>query len=308
MRLTEASESDALSLALAGLSWPSWTSGVWSVDYGWNEFVDAGTAGVYAIQQGRCEFASPSALEAPVEAVAGDVILFPHGAQHTLTAVQPPHPSLMPRDTFSPLGDDEPPLVVVYGHFRPQRLGDNPLHGSLSSFLHLNTANHTSLQEMPKLIEMIVAEAAARRPGHDAIMNQLIQVMFHQSLRAFTLQRTASNDTSNPLYDDSAIGLVVGLLHAQPEKAWTVASLARWVRMSRSAFSERFREVVGKPPLQFLTELRMQRACELLTTTELGVKQIASMVGYESPSSFTNAFKRLIGVSPITWRQQGVIA
>jgi AraC-like DNA-binding protein len=153
------------------------------------------------------------------------------------------------------------------------------------------------------------AEQRAGQPGWQAIVNQYVQILFHQTLRAFvSCGKTApepsdvgSADTSS-LVTDPIIGLVVGLLHAQPDKPWTVASLARWVNMSRSAFSERFREVVGSPPLHYLTELRMARACELLKGSDLGVKQIAGLVGYESPSSFTNAFKRWHGVSPATYR------
>ena len=132
-----------------------------------------------------------------------------------------------------------------------------------------------------------------QRPGWQAVVRPLVQLTFYQTLRTF-MSRAESvahgqGDASFNLVTDPAIGLVVGLLHGQPGDPWTVATLAKSINMSRSAFSERFRDAVGQPPLQYLTTLRMQRAGELLATTDLGVKQIANVVGYESPSSFTNA-------------------
>jgi AraC-like DNA-binding protein len=77
------------------------------------------------------------------------------------------------------------------------------------------------------------------------------------------------------------------------------------LRSAKSAFSERFREVVGKPPLQYLTEYRIRKACQLLRDTRLGVKEISSQVGYDSASSFSNAFKRWMGKSPGAFRRNG---
>ena len=114
-------------------------------------------------------------------------------------------------------------------------------------------------------------------------------------------EATKSELLASPIFDPFIRPALV-LIHSEPDKPWTVANLARHVQMSRSAFSDRFRDVVGVPPLQYLTQFRMRRACELLCNSKLGVKQIAAMVGYESPSSFTSAFKRITGASPASYR------
>ncbi len=197
---------------------------------------------------------------------------------------------------------------LIFGHLPRQAGGANPLNGHLLAFVHLHMADYEGLAQSEPLLDAIELEQRNRRPGWHAIVNQLIQTLFCQGLRAFASQHAngsaAAHGNQASLVTDPIIGLVVGLLHSQPEKPWTVASLARWVNMSRSAFSERFREVVGKPPLQYLTQVRMGRACELLARSDLGVKQIAGLVGYESPSSFTNAFKRWNGVSPVAYRDE----
>ena len=91
-------------------------------------------------------------------------------------------------------------------------------------------------------------------------------------------------------------------LHGSPERQWTVAELASDVAVSRSLLDERFRQVLGRSPIRYLTEWRMHLADELLATTELGVATVARRVGYDSEESFSRAFKRARGLSPSHWR------
>ena len=237
------------------------------------------------------------------------MLLFPHGSPHVIGCredsrgldfdefiqTRPPQSEFRTR----------PSTRIMYGHYVVREADRNPLRGHLSSFLHLRRTDHPQLSACDALVRIIEAEQQTERAGWQAIASQLTQVVFHQALRMF-VSAHQSQDGNSPshaqLVTDPAIGLVVGLLHAQLEKPWTVISLARWVGMSRSAFSERFRVATGKPPLQYLTEVRMARACYLLRQSDLGIKQIAATVGYESPSSFTNAFKRWNRVSPASFR------
>ena len=101
---------------------------------------------------------------------------------------------------------------------------------------------------------------------------------------------------------DPDMGPAVALMHSQPDAPWTVASLAERVAMSRSVFSARFTALVGKPPLQYLSEWRMQKASHLLRTTRDELKEVAAKVGYESPSAFSKAFTRWAGVAPSVYR------
>ena len=84
----------------------------------------------------------------------------------------------------------------------------------------------------------------------------------------------------------------LSLLHGAPERKWTVAELAVGAAVSRSLLDERFRQVLGRSPIRYLTEWRMHLAEELLATTDLGVAAIARRVGYESEEAFSRAFKR----------------
>ena len=94
----------------------------------------------------------------------------------------------------------------------------------------------------------------------------------------------------------------LALLHGSPERKWTVAELASGAAVSRSLLDERFRQVLARSPIRYLTEWRMHLAEELLATTDLGVVTVARRVGYDSEEAFSRAFKRARGLSPSYWR------
>jgi AraC-like DNA-binding protein len=102
---------------------------------------------------------------------------------------------------------------------------------------------------------------------------------------------------------DPVVGPAMALIHENPDRKWTVAGLAAAGNVSVSLLDERFREVLGRPPIRYLTGWRMHVAQDLLTSTDLGVGSIARRVGYESEEAFSRAFKRAHGESPSIWRR-----
>ena len=101
-----------------------------------------------------------------------------------------------------------------------------------------------------------------------------------------------------------AVARALALLHAEPGRDWTLDALAERVGASRSVLAERFAQYVGLPPMQYLTQWRMQLAARLLVESETAkVAAIAEAVGYESEAAFVRAFKRSAGVTPAAWRQ-----
>jgi AraC-like DNA-binding protein len=95
-------------------------------------------------------------------------------------------------------------------------------------------------------------------------------------------------------------------MHNAPATEWTVDELGRQVGLSRSALHERFAEMIGQPPMQYLTNWRMQVAAALLRDTNATVASVAQDVGYDSEAAFARAFKRLVGKPPAAWRRQTV--
>jgi AraC-like DNA-binding protein len=95
-------------------------------------------------------------------------------------------------------------------------------------------------------------------------------------------------------------------LHGTPAQRWTLATLAARAGASRSVLAERFTLCVGQPPIQYLTQWRMQLATHLLAEPGAKVVAVAAAVGYESEAAFSRAFEKCAGVSPAVWRQRSV--
>ena len=102
---------------------------------------------------------------------------------------------------------------------------------------------------------------------------------------------------------DRHVGRAIGLLHERPAEPWTIDELGRQIGLSRSTLHERFVQLVGQPPMQYLTNWRMQCGARLLREGQATVATIAQEVGYDSEAAFARAFKRLVGQPPAAWRR-----
>lgn len=122
-------------------------------------------------------------------------------------------------------------------------------------------------------------------------------------LTEFALRQ--NDDTWRGRRDDARIRHVVMLMRIHFERRWTLGALAAEARMSRSVFAQRFRAVVGVPPLQYLKRLRINRAAEMITTTDLPINRVAARVGYQTDSAFSRAFSSEMGQSPVHFRKTG---
>jgi AraC-like DNA-binding protein len=103
---------------------------------------------------------------------------------------------------------------------------------------------------------------------------------------------------------DRIVGKVLGAMHLHPNQDWTLEALARVANTSRSVLSERFHQLVGSPPMQYLTQLRLALAASLLASSEMPLLRIAEDVGYQTDTAFIRAFRRQYGMPPAAWRRQ----
>ncbi len=97
---------------------------------------------------------------------------------------------------------------------------------------------------------------------------------------------------------DRQLAIVIGAVHAEPARRWTLQELAERACMSRSAFAQKFKDVVGMTPMEYLVRWRMLLAADRLENSNEPVSAIALSLGYESESAFSTAFKREMGESP----------
>ncbi|MEZ4571760.1 MAG: AraC family transcriptional regulator [Thermomicrobiales bacterium] len=142
------------------------------------------------------------------------------------------------------------------------------------------------------------------RPGSETIVTRLADILVVQAIRAWIEQDPAARSGWLGALQRPQVGRAIAMIHREPARDWTVASLASEVAMSRSAFAARFSEMTGEPPMQYVTGWRMQLAEIGLREDGATVGELAQL-GYRSEAAFSRAFKRHSGVSPGTARRTG---
>ncbi len=148
------------------------------------------------------------------------------------------------------------------------------------------------------LTALLGTELARDEPGQEAVLDRLLDLLLITALRAWFARPEAAPPTWCAARADPVVGRALALLHHNPAHPWTVAALAAAVGVSRATLARRFTELVGEPPMAFLTGWRLALAADLLRDPEQTLGAVARQVGYGSPFALSTAFKRARGVSP----------
>jgi AraC-like DNA-binding protein len=172
------------------------------------------------------------------------------------------------------------------------------LVAALPELIRIEALSTPDVERMQATLGLIAAETIRPQPGGEAVITRLADVLVIQAIRAWI--ETDPNARAGWLgaLRDPLIGRALALVHSDPARAWTVASLAGEVAMSRSAFAARFTELVGEPAMQYVTNLRMRAAVNTLSEDGATVAELADRFGYRSQAAFARAFKRVVGVAP----------
>jgi AraC-like DNA-binding protein len=263
----------------------------------------------------------------PAQVQEGDVIVFPHGDAHVLSSV----PGLRARQGLSSamLVDGRPPQlpfllqqgegcpVMVTEHRRQgqasllcgflgcDRRPFNPLLATLPKMIHVAGADIAKDHGgwIMQFARLAADESTRKRPGGEAVLERMSELMFVELLRCYLETLPVEQRGWLAGLRDRHVGRMLGLMHADPAHAWTIEALAERVGMSRSALHDRFVQFIGMPPMQYLTQWRMQVASRLLTQSTAPLASIALDAGYESEAAFSRAFKRAVGMPPSRWRR-----
>jgi AraC-like DNA-binding protein len=152
------------------------------------------------------------------------------------------------------------------------------------------------------LIPLMADEIVKDAPGQEAVLDRLLDLLLIAVLRAWFARPEADAPAWYRAHADPVVGPALQLLHHSPDRNWTVASLAHETGVSRAALARRFNELVGEPPMTFLTGWRIALAADLLREPGATVGSVAPQVGYGSPFALSTAFKRVRGMSPQQYR------
>jgi len=261
-----------------------------------------GFGGAYLQVEGE---AAPRRLE------DGDVVLFPTGHPHSLYDDPASPLTRLVHLDYNPQRGHEvvshegegTKLLLLCGAFHFEYPNDFPLLHRLPELIHIRGSQGRMEQGFADIVAMIARESASRQPGAEVMLKRLTELLFIQVLRLWIEQQAEGSVGWVGALRDQPVSAALDLIHQSPERTWKVKELADAAGLSRSAFSARFTELVGEPPLTYLTRWRMLRATRLLKN---GVRMeiSADLLGYESEVAFRKAFKREIGLPPAQYRKR----
>jgi AraC-like DNA-binding protein len=204
--------------------------------------------------------------------------------------------------------DGKGPTTSLIGGFFELERAPEPLVAVLPPLIHLPGDDAEVAGWLDQTLRSIAHEAAQALPGRAVVLNRLADVLFVRVVRAYLLKSSAGGETGPPSWlrglTDPRIARALAQIHRAPEQAWTLAQLASRAAMSRTAFAQRFRTLVGQTPVSYLAAWRMQKAAYLLEMGTLSIAQIAEHVGYTSELAFAKAFRRLMGMPPGAYARQ----
>ena len=179
-----------------------------------------------------------------------------------------------------------------------------PVIEGLPRIIHIKGDQGVPVPWLASTLQFLAAESGSSQPGAEMIRSRLADILFVQAIRSHVASEGDRAVGWLRALTDPQVGRALRLIHERPGDPWTVDSLADRAMMSRSSFAERFRSLVGVPPLGYLTRWRIHQAAQLLRRGDATVAVIAATVGYETEGSFGKVFKRMTGRSPGQFRSE----
>ncbi|MBC8104379.1 MAG: AraC family transcriptional regulator, partial [Cytophagales bacterium] len=199
-------------------------------------------------------------------------------------------------------GSEGEKTVIIGGCFYFEDFQTSPLLRALPVIFHI-TSEQGRAFGMEATIQAILSESLSGRPGAETVLTRLSDILFIQALRAYLthLPECGANWFRAAL--DPQIGEALTAIHRDPSQEWRVSTLASYAAMSRSAFAARFTQLVGEPPLHYVTRWRLHKAARHLCEKNDSVAQVAALSGYQSEAAFSKVFKQWMGQTPTAFRR-----
>ena len=195
--------------------------------------------------------------------------------------------------------------TLISGVVRFDHYAAHDLTSVLPPVIHLDAFTSPHSGWMQTTLQLLAVESRQISPGGETIVTRLADILVIQALRSWLQNDPAARTGWLGALQDTQLGRALVLVHREPDRDWSVASMAAESTMSRSAFAARFTVLVGEPPMHYLRRVRMKLASEMLTAEPNLTAGIAgTRIGYHSEAAFNRAFKRLIGTPPGAGRQK----
>lgn len=263
----------------------------------WIRYDDGETAvaheGDVAILRGDDTYEVADALDTPAV-----VLIHPDNRCTTLDGIELKDTMTLGVRTWG-TGDHPDATVMLTGAYQLAGDIDRRLLAALPRRIHIPADRVEA-----SIVELLGREIDRDRPGQQAVLDRLLDLLLISSLRTWFDDAADAAPRWYRAHRDPIVGPALRLIQHRPAEPWTVASLAATVGSSRAVFARRFHELVGQPPMQYLTEWRLSLAADALREPGVGLAAVASRVGYATPFALSNAFKRVRGISPDQFRRR----
>jgi AraC family transcriptional regulator, alkane utilization regulator len=264
----------------------------------------------HIITAGQCKVRLRSGGEV-IQLSAGDLILLPQDDTHLLGS----HLQLAPVDAAGLVQAAVPGGMVSIDHG-----GGGTEARLMCGFLYCDKQlSRPLLEALPRMARVPLGDGAAwlmslvhrgahenstPGPGSETLLAKLAELLFVEAVRRYIEALPEQQNGWLAGLRDRYVGRALGLMHERPKHDWTVDELAEQVGLSRSALTQRFANLLGQPPKQYLTRWRLALAAAVLRSTDRAITLVAEEFGYESESAFNRAFKREFGAPPAAWRRE----
>lgn len=263
----------------------------------------------HLVTEGSCWIQTASGEKRTVK--AGEVILLPYADEHHVgngPAEQCIDVTRLyqvgPLDGVSLIryGGGGELTRIVCGWVKSSEVAFSPFFRTLPELIIERTADNPFAAQLLSTITQILGEVDSSRPGSRLLLGRLMELLFIEVLRRHISRLPEGTKGWFGALNDPIVGRALQLIHRDPGYGWTMDALAKLVGASRSVLAERFKSLLGRPPMDYVTNWRIQVAGERIRAGQASIAQIASDVGYDSEAAFNRAFKRVVGLPPGQWR------
>ena len=263
----------------------------------------------HLITEGECHVELDG--QPPLRLSAGDAVVFPQGDAHRMCSAPGMAPAtgarldavLARRPRTLVYGGGGATTRLVCGYLACDARLARLLLAGLPQVVRVNVRGSNAGVWLEASLRYALSEARSPRPGGAGVLAKLAEVLFIEVLRLHMNEQGEGRTGWLAGVGDRVVGAALNSIHQRPAHAWTLEDLARTSGTSRSVLAERFQQLVGSSPMQYLTQWRMLLATNLLCRSNAPLARIAEDIGYQTDTAFSRAFRREFGMPPATWRR-----
>lgn len=238
----------------------------------------------HLMEEGECQVTGPS-IDEPITLNSGDLIVFPKGTAHTLSACPLPGGQ----------NGSQADTTILCGEMEFVSGARNPVFSALPS--HFVVRNHAGAVAFQNVSRTLIDVSSSNDVGRHVLRNKLADGLFTIAV----LDYVRNADDLRGIFaalNDRRIANVLAAVQSRPGYDWNVKALSSIAGMSRTSFVLRFTELMGIAPIQYVTQWRINEAHRMLREQNISVATVAEAVGYSTEASFRRTFKRLTGLGP----------